>query len=128
MTLEYKKDNVRKNTYILHERNVETKIILYFKNIYLKDLTPLRYHKFLNHLSDQGYNKSTIEIMHTRIYNALQIAVRPLRKLDDNLCKDVVIPKKNEKKKNELQYIKSDDSYKVARRNNYVYYMFFKTL
>ncbi|WP_245644957.1 hypothetical protein [Peribacillus loiseleuriae] len=24
--LEYKKDNVRKNTYILYERNIETKI------------------------------------------------------------------------------------------------------
>lgn len=129
--LEYKKDNVRKNTYILHERNVETKIIPYFKDIYLKDLTPLRYQKFLNHLSEQGYSKRTIEIIHTTMYNALQIAVRPLRKLDENPCKDVVIPKKNEKKKTELQYIKSDDIpafLQVSRRDSYVYYMFFKTL
>ncbi|MEK3800391.1 hypothetical protein MHI18_19500 [Peribacillus sp. FSL H8-0477] len=36
---------MRKNTYILHERNVEKHIIPYFKNIFLKDSTPLRYQK-----------------------------------------------------------------------------------
>lgn len=128
---EHKKDNVRKNTYNMHERNIETKIIPYFKDIFLKDLTPLRYQKFLNHLSKDGMSRRYIEIVHTTMYNAMEIAVRPLRKLDENPCKDVTIPKKNEKKKTGIQYIKSDDIHiflKEARKDNYLYYMFFKIL
>lgn len=129
--LEYKKDNVRKNTYILHERNVEKHIIPYFKNIFLKDITPLRYQKFLNHLTKQGYSKRTVQIIHTTMNNAMAIAVRPLRKIDENPCKGATIPKKNEKKKTELPYIDSENISKFlneARKDNYVYYMFFKTL
>jgi integrase len=129
--LEYKKENVRKNTYILHERNVETKIIPYFKDIYLKDLTPLRCQKFVNYLSEQDYSKRTIEIIHGTLSNAMEVAVRPLKKINENPCKGTIIPNKNAKQKTSLQYIKSDDIshfFKVARQDDYVYYMFFKTL
>ncbi|RYI32036.1 site-specific integrase [Bacillus infantis] len=128
---EYKKDNVRKNTYILHERNVETKIIPYFKDIFLKDVTPLRYQKFLNSLNEQGYSRRTIEIIHTTMYDALETAFRPLRKIEDNPCKDVTLPKGKSKKNTGLEYIKSEDIpnfLRVARQDNYVYYMFFRTL
>lgn len=128
---EYKKDNVRKNTYILHERNLNTKIIPYFKEISLKDVTPLRYQKFINHLNDLGYSKRTIEIVHTTMFNAMQTAFRPLRKIEDNPCLDVLIPRTNAKKKKGLEYIKSEDISKflhVARQDNYIYYIYFKTL
>jgi integrase len=128
---EYKKGNVRKNTYILHERNVDTKIIPYFKEIDLKDVTPMRYQKFLNHLAEQGYSKRTIEIIHTTMSNAMETAFRPLRKIEDNPCKGATIPKQTEKKKAGLEYIKSDDIpnfLKVARQDSYIYYIFFRTL
>ncbi|MGX4766012.1 site-specific integrase [Bacillus mojavensis] len=95
---QYKQGNVRKNTYILHERNVNTKILPYFKEIKLKDIKPLRYQKFINYLADQG---------------------------------GVTIPRAKSKKKEKLEYIKSDDIslfLKVARQDNYLYYIFFKTL
>ncbi len=37
---EYKKDIVRKNTYNIHERNIEKHIVPYFKNIQLKKVKP----------------------------------------------------------------------------------------
>lgn len=128
---EYKKGNVRKNTYILHERNVEKHIIPYFNDIYLKDVTPLRYQKFLNYLAEQGYSKRTMEIIHGTMYNALEIAYRPLKKIEENPCNGAIIPKSKSKKKNKLEYINSDDIptfLKVARQDNYIYYIFFRTL
>lgn len=127
---EYKKGNVRKNTYILHERNVETKIIPYFQEANLKDIKPMRYQKFINDLAEQGYSKRTLEIIHGTMFNAMQTAVHPLKKIDSNPCEGVTIPKVNSKKKS-LEYIESDDIahfLKVARQDNYMYYMFFKTL
>ncbi len=97
---EYKQGTVRKNTYILHERNVNTKILPYFKDIKLKDIKPLRYQKFINHLAEQGYSKRTIEIIHGTMFNALSTAVKPLKKLEENPCEGVTIPKIPKKKKN----------------------------
>ncbi|MFB6445101.1 tyrosine-type recombinase/integrase, partial [Bacillus velezensis] len=127
---EYKQGTVRKNTYILHERNVKTKILPYFKDIKLKDIKPLRYQKFINHLAEQGYSKRTIEIIHGTMFNALSTAVKPLKKLEENPCEGVTIPK-IPKKKEKLAYINSDDIsffLKIARQDNYLYYIFFKTL
>ncbi|QZY34476.1 site-specific integrase [Bacillus amyloliquefaciens] len=127
---EYKQGTVRKNTYILHERNVNTKILPYFKDIKLKDIKPLRYQKFINHLAEQGYSKRTIEIIHGTMFNALSTAVKPLKKLEENPCEGVTIPK-IPKKKEKLAYINSDDIsffLKIARQDNYLYYIFFKTL
>ncbi|MBJ3804018.1 site-specific integrase [Bacillus subtilis] len=127
---EYKQGTVRKNTYILHERNVKTKILPYFKDIKLKDIKPLRYQKFINHLAEQGYSKRTIEIIHGTMFNALSTAVKPLKKLEENPCEGVTIPKIS-KKKEKLAYINSDDIsffLKIARQDNYLYYIFFKTL
>jgi integrase len=128
---EYKKGNVRKNTYILHERNVKTKIIPYFKNVKLNAVTPIMYQKFINSLSDQDYSRRTIEIIHTTMTNAMKTAVKPLKKIEDNPCEGVTIPKKNQKKEKQLQYIKSEDVstfLKLARQDNYLYYIFFRTL
>lgn len=129
--IEYKNGNVRKNTYILHERNVKTKIVPYFKNIALKDVKPMMYQKFLNHLDKEGYSKRTIEIIHSTMFNAMKTAVFPLKKIESNPCEGVTIPKKNTAKNKSLEYLKSEDIphfLKVARQDNYLYYIFFKTL
>ncbi|MCR1833171.1 site-specific integrase [Oceanobacillus caeni] len=128
---DYKEGNVRKNTYILHERNVNKHIIPYFKKIKLKQITPLHYQKFINSLADSGYSKRTVGIIHETMFNALQTAVKPLKKIADNPCEGVTIPRKTEKKKGELEYIDSDNIAEFlmnARRDNYLYYIFFKTL
>lgn len=91
---EYKKDNVRKNTYILHQRNVDNHIIPYFKNIKLKDITYIRHQKFLNYLGDQGYSARTITLVHRTMSNAMKIAVSPLGKIAKNPCDDAIVPQK----------------------------------
>jgi len=129
--VEYKEGNVRKNTFVLHQRNIEKHIIPYFQEADLKDIKPLGYQKFLNHLDEQGYSTRTIEIIHTTMYNALQTAVKPLKKLEENPCDGVQIPKKKKVNKKALEYIPSDqigEFLRVARQDNYIYYIFFKTL
>ncbi len=116
---QYKQENVRKNIYILHERNVNTKILPILK-IKLKDIKPLRYQKFISYLADQGYSKRTIEIIHGTMFNALATAVKPLKKIEENPCEGVTIPRAKSKKKEKLEYIKSDDItlfLKVARQD-----------
>ncbi|MFP7169218.1 site-specific integrase [Terribacillus halophilus] len=128
---EYKKDNVRKNTYILHERNIEKHIIPYFQLINLKEVTALRYQKFINHLKAKGYSTRTIEIIHQTMYSATQTAVKPLKKISENPCEDVTLPRNTRRMADKIQYIDSDrisDFLFHARRDNYMYYMFFKTL
>lgn len=64
------------------------------------------------------------------MFNALATAVKPLKKIEENPCEGVTIPRVKSKKKEKLQYIKSDDIslfLKVARQDNYLYYIFFKT-
>lgn len=129
--VEFKEGNVRKNTFVLHQRNIEKHIIPYFQEADLKDIKPMGYQKFLNHLDEQGYSTRTIEIIHTTMYNALQTAVKPLKKLEENPCDGVQIPKKKKLNKKALEYIPSDhigEFLRVARQDNYIYYIFFKTL
>ncbi|MGN9865428.1 hypothetical protein [Bacillus swezeyi] len=56
----------------------------YFKEIKLKDITPMRYQKFINYLEalDQ-YSTRTIEIIHGTMYDALSMAVK-LKKISSN--------------------------------------------
>lgn len=127
---EYKKDTVRKNTYELHERNIKNHILPYFKNIKITDIKPIMYQKFLNFLTDQGYSKRTVEIIHSTMFNAFSKAVI-IGKLVKNPCYGATISKKNEKKKGTLEYMLSEDIPKFlqeAYKYNYIYYIFFRTL
>ena len=74
----FKKNKVRKNTYLLHERNIEKHIIPYFRDIKIKDIKPIMYQKFINYLIDENgknYSKRTVEIIHGTFYNAMEKAV-----------------------------------------------------
>lgn len=128
--LEYKKGTVRKNTYILHERNVEKHLLPHFKNLSLQDIKPFMYQKFLNQLADQNYSKRTIEIIHGTMFNAMQKAV-VLQKLKSNPCIGATIPKQREPQRKELKYLSPENItlfLKTAYEDNYIYYMFFKVL
>lgn len=82
---EHKKDTIRRNTHDIHESNIRNHINPFFKNIALKDSTPLLYQRFLNSLHAAQYSKKTIEIVHGTMYNALNKAIT-LRKLKTNPC------------------------------------------
>lgn len=126
----FKQDNVRKNTYILHDRNIEKHLIPYFKNINLKELKPMMYQKFINSLTDQGYSKRTVQIIHGTMNNAMKKAVS-LKKIENNPCEEVIISNKNNKEREGLKYMRSEDIslfLKTSYQYNYIYYIFFKML
>lgn len=125
---EYKKDVVRKNTYIVHQRSINKNILPYFKDILLADLKPIMYQKFLNHLVEQGYSKRTIEMVHGTMRNALEKAVQ-LGMIEKNPVIGAVI--KGEEKKQELKYMDSSHIahfLQVAYQYDYIYWLFFKVL
>ncbi|CAM4013719.1 integrase [Bacillus manliponensis] len=126
----FKENNVRKNTLVLHQRNIEKHIIPYFKNISLDEVKPMMYQNFLNYLTDKGYSKRTVQIVHTTMYNAMKKAVS-LKKITDNPCEDVIISNKNKKEEEGLKYMRTEDIplfLKTAYQYNYIYYIFFKAL
>lgn len=125
---EYKKGTIRKNTYLIHKRNIENHILPYFKNIMLTGLKPIMYQKFLNHLSEQGYSKRTIEIIHGTMYSSYEKAIT-LKKVEGNPCEGVTI--RGTEKKEEIKYIESDkinNFYQEAYTYGYIYWLFFKVL
>lgn len=126
---EYKLGSVRKNTFELHKRNINNHIIPYFKDIDIKDIKPILYQKFINHLCEQKYSKRTIEIIHGTMRNAMEKAVI-LGKLEKNPCYGIEI-KTNKKREYNMEFINSDDIplfLRVAYEYGYMYYIFFKTL
>jgi integrase len=126
--VEYKKDSVAKNTFELHERNIKNHITPYFKNILLKDVKPIMYQKFINHLSGQGYSKRTIEIIHGTMYSSFEKAVL-LGKVQKNPCYGVTI--KGVEKEREVKFIESEHIakfLKAAYEYDYIYWIFYKVL
>ena len=125
---EYKKETIRKNTYILHERNINKHILPYFKNILLKQVKPIMYQKFINHLTDKGYSKRTVEIIHGTMFGCCEKAVI-LGKIDKNPCEGVTI--KGQSKKEGIKFIESEDIptfLKEAYAYEYNYWIYFKAL
>ncbi|MBS4203695.1 tyrosine-type recombinase/integrase [Lederbergia citrea] len=125
---EYKRGTIRKNTFELHERNINNHILPYFKNILLQEVMPIMYQKFLNHLSDQGYSRRTVEIIHGTMYNAFEKAVI-IKKVEDNPCKGVSI--KGKDKDREIKFIDSNNIplfLQEAYKYDYIYWIFFKIL
>ncbi|MFC5773723.1 tyrosine-type recombinase/integrase [Ectobacillus antri] len=125
----YKKSNVRKNTFQLHQRNIATHILPHFKKVMLKDIKPIMYQKFIHKLAAKGYSKRTIEIIHSTMNNAMKKAIQ-LNKLKSNPCEHVVIPNVS-KNTEELKYMRTEDIprfLQAAYQYNYVYYIFFKGL
>lgn len=125
---DHKKGEVRNNTYKLHSQNIKNHIVPFFKNIYLKDVKPMMYQKFINHLADQGYSRRTVEIIHSTMFNAYEKAV-VLSKVEKNPCSGVTI--KGEKKENEIKFIESEHIstfLQEAYKYDYIYWIFFKIL
>lgn len=125
---EYKKGTVAKNTYELHEQNIKNHIVPFFKNVLLKDVKPVLYQKFINHLDKQGYSRRTIEIIHQTMYNSFEKAVT-LEKVMKNPCAGVEM--KGKKKEPEIKFIESEhisDFLKAAHEYGYIYWLFFKVL
>jgi len=125
---EYKKDTIRKNTFEIHKNNIDKHTIPYFKELNLIDLKPMMYQKFLNQLTDKGYSKRTVEIVHGTLYSAMDRAV-VLGKVQKNPCHKASI--RGEKKQKDLEYLGTEDISHFltqAYQYDYIYWLFFKLL
>nr|WP_286176916.1 site-specific integrase [Lysinibacillus sp. SDF0063] len=125
---EYKKDTIRKNTYLLHQRNIQKHFLPYFDNIMLLDVKPIMYQKFLNQLTDKNYSKRSIEIVHTTMFNAMEKAVT-LAKIEKNPCLGVTI--KGQSKNDGITFMESSDIPRFLQATlqyDYIYWIFFKVL
>lgn len=125
---EYKKDTVRQNTFATHENSIRNHIVPFFKNLPLREVTPLRYQKFINSLHVAEYSKRTVEIIHGTMYNAMTKAVN-MRMISFNPCDGVTI--KGLEKKREIKFIDSDyiaPFLKEAYKYDYIYWVFYLTL
>ncbi|WP_050613281.1 tyrosine-type recombinase/integrase [Bacillus testis] len=125
---EYKKGTIRKNTYEIHSRNIHNHIIPYFKNLQLNSLKPIMYQQFLNSLTEKGYSKRTVEIIHGTMYSVYDKA-RILNKIEKNPCEGVTI--KGKTKTDNLKYIDSKDIplfLTEAYKYGYIHWIFFKVL
>lgn len=125
---EYKKGTIAKNTYELHEQNIKNHILPFFKNILLKDVKPVLYQKFINHLDQQGYSRRTIEIIHSTMYNSFAKAV-VLEKVSKNPCNGVEM--KGTQKERKIKFIESNrisDFLQEAYKYDYIYWIFYKAL
>lgn len=125
---EYKKGTIAKNTFELHEQNIKNHIIPYFNSILLKDVKPVMYQKFINHLDNEGYSRRTVEIIHQTMYNAYEKAI-VLGKVEKNPCAGVTI--KGKKKEREVKFIESEhisDFLQAAHEYGYIYWLFYKVL
>ncbi|WP_203362408.1 tyrosine-type recombinase/integrase [Bacillus sp. REN10] len=127
--VEFKKGSIAKNTYELHEQNIKKHIVPYFKNVFLKDVKPVMYQKFINHLADQGYSKRTVEIIHGTLYSAYEKAI-VLGKITKNPCTGVTI-KGKQKPKEAIKFIESEhiaNFLREAYKYDYIYWIFYKVL
>ncbi|MFP7171911.1 tyrosine-type recombinase/integrase [Terribacillus halophilus] len=129
---EYKEGVVRKNTYQIHERNINKHLIPYFKNMKLVDLKPVTYQKFLNYLVDFGYSRRTVQIIHGTMRSAMERA-KINQKIEFNPCDgaEIKTQKKRRSSKEDLPYIPSgrvNDLLKAAYEYGYIYYVIFKIL
>lgn len=131
---EYKEGKVAKNTYRLHQRNVQNHIVPYFKNIQLDNISHKLYQQFINYLIEKEYSKRTVEIIHGTMYGAMQKA-KILKKIHDNPCNDVSIYSAKEKREKEnktaikfIPFEKIEPFLDAALLDNYTYYIFFRFL
>ncbi|RAS95854.1 integrase, partial [Bacillus cereus] len=79
----FKKGNVAPRTYMVYEKNIRLHILPVFGELKLKDLTRIKYQKFINNLLEK-YSKKTVETINVTMQHALDTAVNELGILEKN--------------------------------------------
>ncbi|MDZ5782069.1 tyrosine-type recombinase/integrase [Marinococcus luteus] len=123
----YRKKHVSINTYAADEDAIK-RVLPFFQDVTLRQLTPEQYQQFINYLQDQGYSRSTIRNTHILMHGAMKQATHN-RRVSHNPCAEVRLPKKvpNEK----IQYLPSDmiaPFLQIIKRRSLEQYFFFKAL
>ncbi|SHG82817.1 tyrosine-type recombinase/integrase [Virgibacillus chiguensis] len=126
---EYKEGYVRKNTMLSLKNSVNNHIKPYFKNIYINEITPALYQKFLNKLYDNKLSKNTRLRIHNAFNEAMKRAVLN-KKITFNPCEGAVIKGKNSNN-DEIKFIEPSEVPMFLEHSyeyGYIYWIFFKLL
>ncbi|MFF2014975.1 tyrosine-type recombinase/integrase [Paenibacillus sp. NPDC058177] len=125
---EYKVDSVRKNTLSWHKNNIKTHINPYFKELFMKEIKPIMYQKFLSSLFAKGLSRRSVISVHTTFNGAMKQAII-LGKIEKNPCSGAKV--KGEEEKTIIKFIESEhipSFLTSARQYDYIYWSFFKAL
>ncbi|MEK4418260.1 site-specific integrase [Bacillus sp. FSL K6-0268] len=129
----YKKGTVSERTYIIYRKNIRLFILPTFGNLKLKDLTRVKYQKFINSLL-KTRSKQTVSLINATMHNALEIAVNELEILTKNPTNKIcikehnIIDKRSEIKCFDIDELKSFLDYVLNEQATFKYYSLFMFL
>ncbi|QTR83199.1 site-specific integrase [Bacillus cytotoxicus] len=128
-----KKDNVAPRTYKVYEKNIRLHIIPVFGNMKLKDLTRIKYQKFINDLLTK-FSKKTVDTIHVTMHHALDDAINELGILEKNPTSKIKMTTKQiTKKTDEIKCYDVDElnsflNYVLNEKGGFKYYSLFMFL
>ncbi|MBJ8055261.1 site-specific integrase [Bacillus cereus] len=126
----YKKGNVSPRTYGVYEKNIRLYILPTFGSIKLKDLTRIKYQKFINELLNK-LSKKTVETINVTMHHALDTAVNELEILSKNSTNKIqmkehhVVDKKEEIKCYDIDELNGFLNYVLNEKGGFKYYSLF---
>ncbi|PEA09510.1 site-specific integrase [Bacillus cereus] len=129
----YKKGTISEQTYKIYKKNIRLYILPEFGNIKLKDLTRVRYQKFINDLLKK-LSKQTVMLINSTMHNALEIAVNELEILAKNptnkisIKENQVIDKRTKIKCFDIDELESFLNYVLNEQATFKYYSLFMFL
>ncbi|PEP98222.1 site-specific integrase [Bacillus toyonensis] len=129
----YKKGTISERTYKNYEKNIRLFILPTFGNVKLKDLTRVKYQKFINDLLNTR-SKTTVAQINATMHNALEIAVYELEILTKNPTNKISIKehqvkdKRSEIKCFDIAELKSFLNYVLNEQSTFKYYSLFMFL
>ncbi|MCQ6528991.1 site-specific integrase [Bacillus mycoides] len=129
----YKKGTISERTYTIYRKNIRLFILPAFGNIKLKDLTRVKYQKFINDLL-KTRSKQTVSLINATMHNALEIAVNELEILTKNPTNKIsikehhVIDKRSEIKCFDIDELKSFLNYVLNEQATFKHYSLFMFL
>lgn len=129
----YKKDNVSPRTYKIYEKNIRLYILPVFGYMKLKDLTRIKYQKFINDLLKK-LSKKTVETINVTVHHALDTAVNELGIINKNPTNKIqmkehqVVDKNNEIKCYDIDELNAFLNYISNEKGGFKYYSLFMFL
>ncbi|EOQ18617.1 site-specific integrase [Bacillus cereus] len=129
----HKKGNVSSGTYKIYEKNIRLYILPIFGDMKLKNLTRIRYQKFINDTLKK-LSKKTVKVINATMHNALDVAVHELEILSKNPAHKIqikdqqVVDNKETIKCYDIDELDAFLNYILHEKSSFKYYSLFKFL
>lgn len=132
--LEYYLETWRKNKISDSSFEIEQfskkRILDFYKDINIKDITPSLHQSFINYLIEKGYSKSTLSKTHNLLKRSLERAKYD-RLIYFNPCEGITLNHKDLKDKDKAKYLPKDKIkpfLEMVRKRDVYQYFLFRTL